>query len=280
MHFGDELQDFAAPQVIVKDRVVGQVAHLAFDGGAVAVAIEAIDQHAAAAGNQDAHQHADGGGLAGPVRPQESEDFSLSHLQGKRVHGVEGAVALGQTLEYDHRASCNNINNGKMIAYHPGLVDLWAFQRALRNLDLDPIRGRGRVEGWRRGRVDVEQGERQMVDADGTGGAGHGIGQDDVGGARAGEQTETVADIAFPHAHGALAAAAVVDAFEFQGIGGRDGDLFARREHVGDAARRVFRVAGAAGRAAASQHGQTGDEQGQQQGTIRAGQVRHVFPFR
>ena len=162
----------------------------------------------------------------------------------------------------------------------PGPVDLWAFQRALRNLDLDPIRGRGRVEGGRRGRVDVEQGERQMVDADGTGGAGHGIGQDDVGGARAVEQTETVADIAFPHAHGALAAAAVVDAFEFQGIGGRDGDLFARREYVGDAARRVFRVAGAAGRAAASQHGQTGDEQGQQQGTIRAGQVRHVFPFR
>ncbi|MNT28150.1 hypothetical protein D3C72_1638150 [compost metagenome] len=119
-----------------------------------------------------------------------------------------------------------------------------------------------------------------MVDGDGAGGAGHGIGQDDVGGACTVEQTETVADVAFPYAYGAFAAAAVVDAFEFQGIGGRDGDLFARRQHVGDAARGVFRVAGAAGRAAAGQHGQTDDEQGKQHGTIRAGQVMHVFPFR
>ena len=49
---------------------------------------------------------------------------------------------------------------------------------------------------------------------------------------------------------------------------------------MGDAARRVFRVAGAAGRAAASQHGQAGEEQGKQHGAVRAGQIMHVFPFR
>ena len=104
MHFGDELQDFTAPQIIVKDRVVGQVAHLALDGGAVAVAIEAVDQHAAAAGNQDAHQHADGGGLAGTIRAQEAEDLSFAHLQGQWFEGLERAVLFGQAFEGNHHA--------------------------------------------------------------------------------------------------------------------------------------------------------------------------------
>ena len=151
--------------------------------------------------------------------------------------------------------------------------------RALRDLDLHAIGGQGGIEGGRRGRVDVEQGKRQMIDGDGTGAVGHRIRQDQIGGAGAVQQCKAVADITFPDAHCAGAAAAVVDAVQFQGVGGGDGDLLAGRQHVGHAAWGIDGFAGAGGGAAARQQGQA-HPQGQQEGRESVMRMVHMFPFR
>src|SRR5450830_1414438 len=109
MHFCDKLQDFAAAQIVIKNGIVGQITDLALDGGTIAVAIEAIDQYPARAGHQDTHHHADGGGLASPIRAQEAEYFSLADLQTERLECLETTVLLGQTFEGDHLASWKNI---------------------------------------------------------------------------------------------------------------------------------------------------------------------------
>jgi hypothetical protein len=59
------------------------------------MAIEAVDQHPAGAGHQDAHHHADGGGLAGAVGAKEAEHFAASHGQRQRLDGAKGTVDFG-----------------------------------------------------------------------------------------------------------------------------------------------------------------------------------------
>jgi hypothetical protein len=102
VHLGDELQDLAAAQVIVVHRIVGQVADAALHLGAVAVTVEAVDAHAAAARHQDAHHHADGGGLACAVRAEEAEHLARIDREREIGDGVEAAVALAEGLEFDH----------------------------------------------------------------------------------------------------------------------------------------------------------------------------------
>lgn len=153
------------------------------------------------------------------------------------------------------------------------------LERALRDLDLHAIGGQGGIDGGRRGRVDVEQGKRQVIDGDRAGAIGHRVGQHQVGGARAVQQGKAVADVTFPDAYGTRAAAAVIDAIEPQGVGGRDGHLFAGRQHVGDAAWGIDGFAGAGGGAAAGQQGQA-QPQGQQEGRESVMRMVHMFPFR
>jgi len=149
--------------------------------------------------------------------------------------------------------ACTSGNRRRRTA---AAATILVLERALRDLDLDAVDGQGCID-WRwRGRIDIEQSESQVIDGDGAGAIGHGIGQHQVGGAGAVQQGKAVTDITFPDAHGAGAAAAVVDTVELEDVGGGDGDLLAGREHVGDAARGIARVAGAAGGAAAGQ-GQT-----------------------
>ena len=77
MHFADELQNFAAAQIVIENRTVGQVTDVAFDLGAVALAVEAGDPHRTTARHQDAHHHADRGGFSGAVGPKENQTFRL-----------------------------------------------------------------------------------------------------------------------------------------------------------------------------------------------------------
>ena len=57
----------------------------------------------AAARRKQAAQHAEGGGLAGAVGPEQAEDLAAAHLEVDVVDGGEGAEFLDQLLDLDHR---------------------------------------------------------------------------------------------------------------------------------------------------------------------------------
>ena len=50
----------------------------------------------AGGGFENAEDHVDGGGLAGAVGAEESEDLAGADLEGEVVDGVDGAVLLAQ----------------------------------------------------------------------------------------------------------------------------------------------------------------------------------------
>ena len=64
--------------------------------------IKAVEFDAAAGGPQKRGEHFDGGGFAGAVRPQESEDFALRDLEGDVVDGSEIAERFDQIADGNH----------------------------------------------------------------------------------------------------------------------------------------------------------------------------------
>ena len=64
--------------------------------------VEPADAHAAGRGEQQAAEHLDGGGLAGPVRAEEREQFARRDVQGEVLHGDLRAVLLGDVANVDH----------------------------------------------------------------------------------------------------------------------------------------------------------------------------------
>jgi len=50
----------------------------------------------------DADEHLDGRRLAGPVGPKETDDLALGQGERNRVDGPEGAVQLGEVLDFEN----------------------------------------------------------------------------------------------------------------------------------------------------------------------------------
>jgi hypothetical protein len=55
-----------------------------------------------------ARQDAHGGGLAGAIGAEETEDFAFIHGEGNVVHGGDRAVRLRQILNFDQSAPPDN----------------------------------------------------------------------------------------------------------------------------------------------------------------------------
>src|SRR3982751_591388 len=70
------------------------------------MAVETIDESAAAAGHQDPHHHADRRGLAGTVGSQESEHLAAADPERQGMHGGEVAIGTRELLEFDHAPQC------------------------------------------------------------------------------------------------------------------------------------------------------------------------------
>ena len=102
VHLADELQDLAAAQVVVENRIVRQIPDAPLQLDAIRLAIEPVDRDRAAARNQNAHQHADGGRFAGAVRAEEAEHLAPLDGEFEIAHGGEGAVRLSEMPECDH----------------------------------------------------------------------------------------------------------------------------------------------------------------------------------
>ncbi len=89
-------QDLGPCQPGIKGELRGQVAHEPLDGRRLRPAIQAGDGGAALRGTQEAHQRADGGGFAGAVGAEKTEDFTLLDLKGQIKNAAAATVVLRQ----------------------------------------------------------------------------------------------------------------------------------------------------------------------------------------
>jgi hypothetical protein len=64
--------------------------------------VKARDVRMARGGRQEPGEDLHRGALAGTIRPEESDDLSLLHLERDVVHGGDGTVFFGQVLDADH----------------------------------------------------------------------------------------------------------------------------------------------------------------------------------
>ena len=91
-----EIDENLAPgQVIPQSELARQIPCHGFDSHAVGSHIFAEDAGMAAGGANQVHQHADGGGLARAIRPQEAEHFPGLHAQIQVNYAPRRAVILG-----------------------------------------------------------------------------------------------------------------------------------------------------------------------------------------
>jgi len=64
--------------------------------------VKSIDLDGATSGLEQGGQHFDGGRLAGAIRAQEGEDFTLLDLQGDVIDGDEIAEGFDEVAHSDH----------------------------------------------------------------------------------------------------------------------------------------------------------------------------------
>jgi hypothetical protein len=92
---GEYLEVAPSAERRMEGGALDQRAHLREVRGRVAD-ILAQNLGAAATGTDQAEEHADGGGLAGPVGPDEAGDRASRHVEVQAVDGTDAAVHLGE----------------------------------------------------------------------------------------------------------------------------------------------------------------------------------------
>ena len=95
----EEVQVFLGGQVLIEGEALGHVADVLFDPVVFPDDVEAAHPALAAGGQQQAVQHADGGGFARAVGPQKAEDLPLLHLEADVVHRLKSPEMAGEILD-------------------------------------------------------------------------------------------------------------------------------------------------------------------------------------
>src|SRR4029077_3399018 len=100
---GEVLEDLPAGQVVVERRLARDVADELLDPDGFLPAVQAADPSGATVGAQERHEDADGRGLAGTVRTEESENLALADVECHVDDSALAAVALAELLDLDDR---------------------------------------------------------------------------------------------------------------------------------------------------------------------------------
>ncbi len=90
---------FLPGQVLIEGKTLGHVTDVVFDLGVFPDDVEAPHPALAAGGQQQAVEHADGGGLARPVGPQEAENLPPVDLKADVVHRLEVPEMPGEIFD-------------------------------------------------------------------------------------------------------------------------------------------------------------------------------------
>ncbi len=97
----DEFEVLAHREILIQAEALRHVADLALDLVGVAADVVAEAGALAAVRRQQAAQHADGGGLAGAVGPEEAVDRAALHLHRQVMHDLAAAERFRQALDVD-----------------------------------------------------------------------------------------------------------------------------------------------------------------------------------
>jgi hypothetical protein len=90
-----EVDQLPARHVFVQAQLGGQVGDVPACGDAIGPAVVALDAGGACGGAEEAHDEAEGGGLAGAVGPEQADDLAGADGDGEGVEGGERPVAFG-----------------------------------------------------------------------------------------------------------------------------------------------------------------------------------------
>jgi hypothetical protein len=113
---GTEAEIVEAAELRVEIALVGHHAHQMLGRPGLAGAVDPADPDRARVGARKAGEHVDGGGLAGTVGTQETEQLTLRDAKGDPVDGLDLAETLGQVFNensFAHGASPPCINPEK-----------------------------------------------------------------------------------------------------------------------------------------------------------------------
>ncbi len=99
---GAEAEVFPDAQVGIERHVFRHVADAPTDLDGVLVDVVSRHRRGALGRGEEAGEHAQGRALARAVRPEETDDLPLSHLEGNGVDGGAAGVAFGEVSGFDH----------------------------------------------------------------------------------------------------------------------------------------------------------------------------------
>ncbi len=111
----DEFDELAAGKMIEQHGFIRHQADLLFDVERPLGHRQSQQLNAAGSGRRQAHQHFDGGGFAGAVRSQESEEATLGNGEREAVDGGLVAVYFSQIADFDRRRSVALIHTFSMV---------------------------------------------------------------------------------------------------------------------------------------------------------------------
>ena len=103
-------------------RAFRQVAEPALGFERLEVDAKAADLGISGAGRHEACQHAHGGGLAGTVRPEETQHFAGLHAEGDVIDGPERPVVLVETFCPDHRSDPDRCTVGIISTFRTAMI--------------------------------------------------------------------------------------------------------------------------------------------------------------
>ncbi len=93
---GDEFEVFKRTEFAVEHRIVGHVGERALGVGGLGPERDAVDEHVACVGFQQAGDHSQAGGFAGAIGAEESVEHAGRHAEIEAVHGAHHAEVFAQ----------------------------------------------------------------------------------------------------------------------------------------------------------------------------------------
>jgi hypothetical protein len=101
MHLAGKTDDFAPAEMILKNRLVREIASAALHFDTILKAIEAVDSGGAGRWSQNSHEHPNRRGLAGAVRAEESKNLSIGNRQREVFDCFDWPIGFGEALNFD-----------------------------------------------------------------------------------------------------------------------------------------------------------------------------------
>jgi len=101
-HLGDEAEKFGHRHLGVGGRALGQVAQFALNRHGIFRDVDTVHRGPAGIRTEEAGEHLHGGGLPGPVGPEEAQDVPAFDGKADAVDRAFLSVGFNESFDFDH----------------------------------------------------------------------------------------------------------------------------------------------------------------------------------